>query len=71
MPGLADVAGAGDGQLEGVDVQPLLVSVGEEADEVVLLQALRVVLVVDVGARRAGIPLFKWTSKKQIGGTRS
>ena len=37
MPGLADVAGAGDGELERVDVQPLLVGVGEEADKVVLL----------------------------------
>ena len=56
MPGLADVTGARDGELERVDVQPLLVGVGEEADKVVLLQALRVVLVVDVGARRAGVP---------------
>ena len=56
VPGLADVAGAGDGQLEGGDVQPLLVGVGEEADKVVLLQALRVVLVVDIGAGRAGVP---------------
>ena len=56
MPGLADVTRARHGELEGVDVQPPLVSVGEEADKVVLLQALRVVLVVDVGAGRAGIP---------------
>ena len=57
MPGLADVTGAGDGELERVDVQPLLVGVGEEADKVVLLQALRVVLVVNVGAGGAGIPV--------------
>ena len=56
MPWLADMTRAGDGELEGVDVQPLLVGVGEEADEVVLLQALRVVLVVDIGAGRAGVP---------------
>ena len=37
MPGLADVTRARDGELEGVDVQPPLVSVGEEADKVVLL----------------------------------
>ena len=56
MPRFADVTGAGDGELERVDVQPLLVGVGEEADKVVLLQALRVVLVVNVGAGGAGIP---------------
>ena len=59
MPGLADVTGARDWELERVDVQPLLVGVGEEADKVVLLQALRVVLVVNVGAGRARIPTFK------------
>ena len=56
MSWLADVTGAGNGELEGVDVQPALVGVGEEADKVVLLQALRVVLVVNVGAGGAGIP---------------
>ena len=66
MSGLADVTGAGDGELERVDVQPLLVGVGEEADKVVLLQALRVVLVVDVGAGRAGIPLLTWTNNKIV-----
>ena len=57
MPRFADVTGARDGELERVDVQPLLVGVGEEADKVVLLQALRVVLVVNVGAGGAGIPV--------------
>ena len=59
MPGLADMTGACDWELERVDVQPLLVGVGEEADKVVLLQALRVVLVVNVGAGCARIPMFK------------
>ena len=56
MSGLADMTRACNRELEGVDVQPPLVSVGEEADKVVLLQALRVVLVVDIGAGRAGVP---------------
>ena len=56
MPWLADMTRAGDGELEGVDVQAPLVGVSEEADKVVLLQALRVVLVVDIGAGRARVP---------------
>ena len=56
MPWLADMTRAGDGELEGVDVQAPFVGVSEEADKVVLLQALRVVLVVDIGAGRAGVP---------------
>ena len=56
MSGLADVAGARDGQLERVDVESALVGVGEQPDKVVLLEALRVVLVVHVGAGSAGVP---------------
>ena len=37
-------------------MQPPLIGVGEKADKIVLLEALRVVLVVYVGAGRAGIP---------------
>jgi hypothetical protein len=38
MQGGADVAGASHRQLEGVDVEALLVRVGQQADEVVLLK---------------------------------
>lgn len=57
MLGLLDVAGAGDGHLEGVDVEPLLVGVGQQPHEVVLLQALGVHLVVDERAGGAGVPV--------------
>ena len=40
-------------------MQSHLVGVGEEADKVVLLQALRVVLVVNVGAGCARVPGWK------------
>ena len=66
MPGLADVTGAGDGELKGVDVQPPLAGEGEEADKVVLLKALRVVLVVDVGAGRAGVPKMTKSEVRSI-----
>ena len=59
MSGLADVTGARDGELERVDVQSLFVGVSKEADKVVLLKTLRVVLVVNVGAGCAGIPMLK------------
>ena len=56
MSGLADMTRARNRELEGVDVQPLVICVGEETDKIVLLQALRVVLVVYVGAGRTGVP---------------
>jgi hypothetical protein len=52
-----DVARASDGHLEGVDVQTFLVGVGQQPDEVVLLQALAVNLMVDVGAGSARVPV--------------
>ena len=60
MNGVPDMAGAGDGQLEGVDVEAQLVGVGQKPDKVVLLEALRRVLVVDEGARR------RWVPEKQV-----
>ena len=60
MNGVPDMAGAGDGQLEGVDVKTQLVGVGQKPDKVVLLEALRGVLVVDERARR------RWVPEKQV-----
>lgn len=37
MVGLLNVTGTGNGHLERVDVEALLVSVGEQADKVMLL----------------------------------
>ena len=60
MAGLADVARAGDGHLEGVDVESLVVGVSQETDEVMLLEALGVVFVLDVGTRCLGVPVIKY-----------
>ena len=46
-----EMATAGDGKLEAVNVEPLLVGVGEQPDKVVLLKATRVEVGVD---ERAG-----------------
>ena len=46
-----EMAAAGDRQLEAVDVESLLVRVGKQPHEVVLLEAARVVVGVD---ERAG-----------------
>ena len=51
------MAGAGDGQLEGVDVESLLVGVAEQADEVVLLKTLGVILLVDERTWSRWIPV--------------
>ena len=50
-----EMAAAGDGQLEAVDVESLLVSVRQQADEVVLLQAARVEVGVDERARSSRV----------------
>ena len=50
--GGAQVAAAGDGQLEAVDVESLLVGVGQQPDEVVFLQAGGGVVGVQVAAGR-------------------
>ena len=49
------MAAAGDGQLEAVDVESLLVRVRQQADEVVLLQAARVEVPVDERARSSRV----------------
>ena len=49
------MAAAGDGQLEAVDVESLLVGVRQQADEVVLLQAARVEVRVDERARSSRV----------------
>ena len=57
---LLDVARASHRHLEGVDVQALLVGVGQQPDEVVLLEAGAAdVLVVDVGAGGGGVPIVE------------
>lgn len=48
---ISNVTRARDRELEGVNVESFLIGVSQEADKVVLLQALRIVLVVNVGAR--------------------
>ena len=54
--GLANVARAGNRELEAVNMETLLVSVGQETDEVVLLETLGVeVFVVDVRAGSLGV----------------
>jgi hypothetical protein len=52
----SDVTGASDRQLEGVNVEALLVGVGQQPDEVVLLQTLRVILLVDERTRSGRVP---------------
>ena len=47
-----DVAGAGHRELEAVDVETLLVGVGQQPDKVVLLHTLRREVGVEVAARR-------------------
>ena len=49
------MAAAGDGQLEAVDVESLLVSVRQQADEVVLLQAAGIEVRVDERARSSRV----------------
>ena len=49
------MAAAGDGQLEAVDVESLLVRVRQQADEVVLLQAAGVEVPVDERARSSRV----------------
>ena len=49
------MAAAGDGQLEAVDVESLLVGVRQQADEVVLLQAAGVEVRVDERARSSRV----------------
>ena len=49
------MAAAGDGQLEAVDVESLLVRVRQQADEVVLLQAAGVEVRVDERARSSRV----------------
>ena len=56
VSGLLDVTRAGNGQFEGVNVESLLIGVGQETDKVVLLEALGVVLVVNEGARGGRVP---------------
>lgn len=53
---ISNVTRARDRELEGVNVESFLIGVSQEADKVVLLQALRIVLVVNVGARGGRVP---------------
>ena len=47
---LAEVAGAGDGQLEAIYVEAFLIGVAQQPHKIVFLQAGRVVVGVDEGA---------------------